>query len=145
MSTPARRKQKTKSRGLLSQLSPERLKTVLAYRGPEASGDQSLPKVPRMIGLPDYDAWNRGYMPPSEHILIDQLAYRGATVILSSHSTETGYWLVFKGPRIRPRQALAIQQEIEFALQCLQAEEEADPAEAALLNAPFPEPPHDRG
>jgi hypothetical protein len=25
----------------------------------------------------DYDAWNRGYMPPSEHVLIDKLAYRG--------------------------------------------------------------------
>lgn len=46
----------------------------------------------------DYDAWKRGYMPPSEHVLIDQLAYRGARVI---HGTDLGehgaFWVVVRG------------------------------------------------
>lgn len=46
----------------------------------------------------DYDAWKRGYMPPSEHYLIDQLAYRGARVV---HGTDLGehgaFWIVMRG------------------------------------------------
>ena len=43
----------------------------------------------------DYDAWNRGYMPPSEHVLIDQLAYRGARVFMSSDWGKHGaIWIV---------------------------------------------------
>ncbi|HZH09892.1 MAG TPA: hypothetical protein VEZ24_05955 [Microvirga sp.] len=38
-------------------------------------------------------------MPPSEHILIDELSYRGAKVIASAMGPKTGYWLVWKGPR----------------------------------------------
>lgn len=53
----------------------------------------------------DYDAWNRGYMPPSEHILIDQLAYRGARVVLSSSlSPEHQMWFVVKGPPMTNKQ-----------------------------------------
>lgn len=49
----------------------------------------------------DYDAWKRGYMPPSEHVLIDELSYRGATVNLSSNwGDELGFWVVAKGFRI---------------------------------------------
>ena len=43
----------------------------------------------------DYDAWKRGYMPPSEHVLIDQLAYRGAKVIMGSDFGDHGaIWVV---------------------------------------------------
>ena len=46
----------------------------------------------------DYDAWERGYMPPSEHILIDQLAYRGARVIMSNDwGKEGAWWFVVRG------------------------------------------------
>lgn len=38
----------------------------------------------------DYDAWKRGYMPPSEHVLIDQLAYRGARVVMGSDFGDHG-------------------------------------------------------
>jgi hypothetical protein len=34
--------------------------------------------VPSVV---DYDAWRKGYMPPSEHILIDKLAYRGDVIV----------------------------------------------------------------
>lgn len=53
----------------------------------------------------DYDAWNKGYMPPSEHILIDKLAYRGARVILSTAlSREHQMWFVVEGPPMTNRQ-----------------------------------------
>ncbi len=33
----------------------------------------------------NYDAWNKGYRPPSEHELIHALSYEGARVKASSH------------------------------------------------------------
>jgi hypothetical protein len=45
----------------------------------------------------DYEAWQKGYMPPSEHILIDQLSYRGAKVILGSDWGEFAIWVVTRG------------------------------------------------
>lgn len=47
----------------------------------------------------DYEAWKRGYTPPSEHILIDQLAYRGARVVMSSDWGEElgAIWVVVRG------------------------------------------------
>lgn len=45
----------------------------------------------------DYAAWEKGYMPPSEHILIDQLAYRGARVVLGSDLGDMGFWVVMRG------------------------------------------------
>ena len=56
-------------------------------------------KHPPVLSVVDYDAWQRGYMPPTEHILIDELSYRGAKVIASASGPKTGYWLVWKGPR----------------------------------------------
>lgn len=44
----------------------------------------------------DYDAWRKGYLPPSEHVLIDALSYRGATVVQSSCGGEFSYWFVVK-------------------------------------------------
>lgn len=46
----------------------------------------------------DYDAWNRGYMPPSNHRLIHALMYEGAHVVGSSHVTAgEGWWIVIQG------------------------------------------------
>lgn len=47
----------------------------------------------------DYDAWRKGYMPPSEHILIDQLSHRGAKVICASDHGDMAFWLVWRGDR----------------------------------------------
>lgn len=54
----------------------------------------------RFVASPvDYDAWRRGYMPPSEHILIDQLMFRGARPIMSMDMEGGGaWWLVIRGP-----------------------------------------------
>jgi hypothetical protein len=47
----------------------------------------------------DYEAWERGYMPPSEHVLIDQLSYRGAKVLMMMDHGERGaLWLVVREP-----------------------------------------------
>lgn len=45
----------------------------------------------------DYEAWNRGYSPPSEHLLIHELTYNDARVIGKSGFEENEYWLVSKG------------------------------------------------
>ena len=45
----------------------------------------------------DYDAWNRGYAPPSEHLLIHALTYDGLQVIGHSGVDGDQYWLVTKG------------------------------------------------
>ena len=54
--------------------------------------------MPSQISHPvDYRAWKKGYMPPSEHLLIDQLAYRGAKVVMSSDDGERGaFWIVMR-------------------------------------------------
>ena len=57
----------------------------------------------------DYEAWNRGYMPPSEHVLIDKLAYRGARVQLSTPiSHKHQIWVVIDGPPLTNKQRKAI-------------------------------------
>jgi hypothetical protein len=53
--------------------------------------------MPPKLSVVDYDAWEKGYMPPSEHCLIDALSYRGAKVAMASGVRETHWWLVVKG------------------------------------------------
>ena len=74
-----------------------------------------MPKRP-VMSVVDYDAWERGYMPPSEHILIDQLAYRGARVrLMFDHAERGAYWIVERpgtdpdGMRQHLKEMLAIQ------------------------------------
>lgn len=56
-----------------------------------------MTKVSPVMSPVDYDAWSRGYLPPTEHVLIDELQFRGARVMAASHSEKSGYWLVVKG------------------------------------------------
>lgn len=56
----------------------------------------NAPKRP-ILSVVDYEAWERGYMPPSEHVLIDQLAHRGARVITMSDWGDYGFWIVMRG------------------------------------------------
>lgn len=43
-------------------------------------------------------------MPPSEHVLIDQLAYRGARVVLGCDHAEAGaFWVVVRGKALTPK------------------------------------------
>jgi len=58
-------------------------------------------KHPPVLSPVDYDAWRRGYMPPSEHILIDELSFRGARVVSASTGPSLSYWLVMKGKPTR--------------------------------------------
>lgn len=78
----------------------------------------------RVLSPVDYGAWNKGYTPPTEHIVIDELQFRGARVVFGSNLGETAYWLVVRGPGPRGRQALAIMQLIEDTIDVL-AEERA--------------------
>lgn len=74
----------------------------------------------------DYAAWYKGYMPPGEHVLIDALSYRGAKIVLSSCSSDTGYWLVVKGhPRFKGKKLRALMEQIENVLREIEEEEEA--------------------
>lgn len=59
----------------------------------------------------DYDAWDRGYMPPSEHVLIDKLAFRGAKVHLSTPiSRQHQIWVVVEGPAMTNKQRKAVRE-----------------------------------
>lgn len=58
-----------------------------------------------VLSVVDYEAWGRGYMPPSEHVLIDKLAYRGARVQISTPiSREHQIWIVIEGPLLTNKQ-----------------------------------------
>ena len=52
-----------------------------------------------VLSVVDYEAWNKGYCPPSEHVLIDQLSYRGAKVVLSFDYGDQAFWVVIRGKR----------------------------------------------
>jgi hypothetical protein len=50
----------------------------------------------------DYVAWSKGYMPPSEHLLIDQLQFRDARVVMSIDDGKEGaFWLVVRGKKMK--------------------------------------------
>lgn len=51
----------------------------------------------------DYDAWRKGYMPPTEHSLVHELSHGTAQVIMSSTGGKSGYWLVSKNGKLPPR------------------------------------------
>jgi len=87
----------------------------------------------------DYEAWGKGYMPPTEHVLIDQLMYRGARVVFGSDMGETAYWLVMRGPGPNGKQAMAIMQLIEMTLDDMMEERAAKEAAAksdAVMGSP---------
>lgn len=51
-----------------------------------------------ILSVVDYAAWEKGYMPPGEHILIDKLSYRGAKVVMSFAVGKTEQvWVVLEG------------------------------------------------
>lgn len=67
------------------------------------------------VSVVDYDAWGRGYMPPSEHILIDKLSYRGARVQISTPiSREHQIWVVVEGPPMTNKQRKAIREMVNL-------------------------------
>lgn len=84
----------------------------------------------------DYDAWKRGYTPPSEHVLIDQLAYRGARVIMASDWGEDrpAIWLVMRGKT--PNRAIrnAIRKMLDLAMD---DSEPGEPGEPYEYETPF--------
>lgn len=77
---------------------------------------------PPTLSPVDYDAWNRGYMPPSEHILIDQLAHRGACVVMSSDNGQGkgAIWVVMRDRRVPRKHMRAL---MVLTLDCLDDDE----------------------
>lgn len=54
--------------------------------------------MPPRLSVVNYDAWSQGYMPPCEHVLIDELSRKdGARVVVSTRATDFAYWLVVRG------------------------------------------------
>jgi len=80
--------------------------------------DRKLGTMGRPDTVVDYYAWNRGYTPPSEHVLIDQLSYRGARVVMASDWGKDGaIWVVVRGDRMwRPEIRKAIREMVALAL-----------------------------
>lgn len=68
----------------------------------------------------DYDAWSRGYMPPSEHVLIDALHLRGAKVEMSCNvGREEKVWIVYQGKgfgRKARRHLMRMMQELDAVM-----------------------------
>lgn len=82
-----------------------------------------------VLSVVDYAAWDKGYMPPSEHILIDKLAYRGARVQLSTPiSREHQIWVVIDGPPLNNKQRKQLREMVN-----LWFEDEPEPESAPQL------------
>jgi hypothetical protein len=92
---------------------------------------------PPMLSVVDYDAWERGYMPPSEHVLIDQLSYRGARIVMSSDYGDSAFWLVIRGKTPTGKHNLALRKMIEEWLDG----DDAPDGETAEANRPTIENP----
>lgn len=91
--------------------------------------------MPPVLSVVDYDAWKKGYMPPSEHILIDQLAYRGARVVMSMDWGKHGaVWLVVRDLKLSREARKALLEALHMAL------EENEPASSLTETAAGPEP-----
>jgi hypothetical protein len=79
---------------------------------------------PRFYRSPvDYEAWRNGYMPPSEHILIDAL-HRGTAKVSSSFRSSddgVGWWLVFQNTEggISSKRAAVIKQLLAMDLETM--------------------------
>ena len=53
--------------------------------------------TPPQLSVVDYAAWEKGYMPPSEHVLVHMLSHEGAKVCCSTSGSGFSWWLVVKG------------------------------------------------
>lgn len=81
-------------------------------------------KVGPFLSPVDYDAWERGYMPPSEHVLIDALAYRGARVVMSTQVNDFGVWLVVRGGTVPKEARKVLMEAIHSTLEFMEGEAE---------------------
>lgn len=81
----------------------------------------------------DYDAWSRGYQPPSEHVLIDALQFRGAKVQMSTNVAQGGkVWVVYEGPNFNAKarkHLIAMMRALDEALD----EEPEEPSPSPLV------------
>lgn len=55
------------------------------------------PSVVLSISPVNYKAWQEGYLPPSEHVLIHSLIYDGAKVLTSLRYEKFCFWVVTRG------------------------------------------------
>lgn len=55
------------------------------------------PQRPNPPTVVDYEAWKKGYMPPSDHILIHKLSYEEAHIKMSMNFDSYEWWLVLQG------------------------------------------------
>ena len=81
-------------------------------------------KIGRFLSPVDYEAWEKGYMPPSEHVLIDALAYRGARVAMSTQANDFGVWLVVKGGTVPKGARKVLMEAIHDTLEFMEGEVE---------------------
>lgn len=68
---------------------------------------------PPVLSPVDYDAWNRGYMPPTEHVLIDALSFRGAKVVTMSSGSDGSIYVVTQGKPLDTRTRAVLRQLLE--------------------------------
>lgn len=51
----------------------------------------------RAMSPVNYEAWQDGYQPPGDHVLIHNLMYEGAHVVSSLALDGFGFWVVVRG------------------------------------------------
>ncbi len=84
-----------------------------------------------VLTVVDYEAWEKGYMPPSEHVLIDKLAYRGARVVMSNWlGGDAQMWVVLEGTKPLTQRQRKLMREL-MALMMDDDEAPAHPPKAA--------------
>lgn len=96
----------------------------------------NTPKRP-ILSVVDYESWERGYMPPSEHILIDQLSYRGAKVNNMSDMGDFAFWLVTRGFTLTGEKSLKLH-ELMAEIMIEEIEKKKSEAKAAALQEEKP-------
>lgn len=93
---------------------------------------------PPVLSPVDYDAWNRGYMPPTEHVLIDALSFRGAKVVTMSSGADGSIYVVTQGKPLDKHTRAVLRQLLEVF-------EEAPAPTPAAPAEPTPATPQDDG
>jgi|SRR6185312_4368343 len=78
-------------------------------RDPTSPTPREAPPPRYYLSPVDYEAWRKGYTPPSTHVLIHELMFNDAKPIMSSDSGGAGaWWFVVRGPFPSKEARLAI-------------------------------------
>lgn len=101
---------------------------------------QTVRKIGPVLSPVDYDAWDRGYMPPTEHILIDALQFREAKVkFMTGFSPHHNMFVVVQGPDMTAKQRQQMRRVFKMMMDLESDDVEASGAQEAPSGKGDPE------